>query len=93
MNDIILTSVNIVFLTGYIHQIYKNFRIKDTKVHSYYMYTLTCMCLLLLGSEYVQDGLLLSSITITIAFSLKYITLLQMIYYNHKNRKELLYWM
>lgn len=87
MNDLMITFVNVTFALLVLIQIYKNFKIKDVRSHSYLWHGLTCCGFVILAFEYYSGGYLFSTITIGMNFVFRMIIILQMIYYNNKMNK------
>jgi len=87
MNDLVITFVNVLFALLVTMQIYKNYKVKDVRSHSYIWHGVTCAGFIILAYEYTSGGYLFSTVTILLNFIFRLIIIIQMLYYNRKMNK------
>lgn len=79
--DILISLVNISFVLCIYPQIYRNYKFKNTEIHSLAWHGTTLMGFVVLMYCYVGMDLMFSLITIFLNFLSRAIIILQMFYY------------
>jgi len=86
MNDIGVMIVNLTFALITTHQVYKIYRFKEARSHSYIWHIITCVGLLYLTYLYFEDCLYFSVLSCLFTFSTRLTIILQIYYYNNHYR-------
>jgi len=85
VSDILLTIGNIIVMTSIFHQMYKNYKGKNTRTQSIYWQIQTLMGYVMFLWGYWYLDMMIPFIGVLFNAMLKLVLLLQVLYYNRKS--------
>jgi len=86
--DLLISLVNISFILCIYPQIYKNFKFKNTEVHSLAWHGTTLIGFTVLIYCYIGMDMLFSAFTIFLNFISRLIIIMQMFYYKRRKTND-----